>query len=468
MVPAVPDARAVRKAGSVRSTLQSFGLLLATLLLAVGAPGCEPRTTGAVKLMVRLPTERYTLANGLEVLLHTDHRVPYVRVLVRYDVGHKDDPPGRAGLAHLYEHLMFSAAKHIPPDDYLGVLERAGAKNFNGSTSKDETSYFETVPTAALDVALFLEAERMGFAREAITTAQLERERRIVREEYHQNTIDRPYGATYGFAIQALYPTDHPYFPSALDREFAAQVLSLDDVRTLGATYYVPNNATLVLVGDFDSDRIKSTIDRYFAALPAGTAPVPARKFVRPTAPRVFETRVAANVADQHVLLAWVLPAIDEDGFREHVMAAWLLSEQLWRRTKGRRAISLSPGVLSTECVIDLTVQGDVNEGLATFESVRDSLTATPDLPNWADQRSNVLASTLFDIESLEGRANKLADWQRDLGVADGAMTDMRAYQDLSLPRIQQALRTTFLRSTAAVLYVNPDGTAPVSGKVVQ
>ena len=438
---------------------------------------CAPRQDGGyVKLAIKLPTQTYQLDNGLAVLLHADHKVPYVHVLVRYNVGNKDDPPGRAGLAHLYEHLMFAAAKHLPPDEYLGTLDRSGATDFNGVTSRDTTTYFETVPTASLEIALFLEAERMGFAPAAVTTAQFDRERHIVREEYRQQTLDRPYGLVHWFATQALYPTDHPYFPGTQEEANAVDAITEAEVREFGATYYVPNDATLALAGDFDEEKIRPLIAKYFAGIPGGAKAPSVRHIVRPTSPRIHEVHAVANVDDERVVLAWAMPAYDDDGYREHVVAASLLGGYTGGRlrkkddplSKTGASYGVEPGALSSEFVIVMTAgPGSLDDLVGAFEGTQRHLRDADRLDSWGDEKSQILVNELFRIESLDSRAEMLLDYERRMGMVDGAMTDMLAYQGIELGRVQRAMSETFSLSQAAIVYVRKDPKAPVSGKVV-
>jgi zinc protease len=248
------------------------GLILASLGLNAGgrvsiaaqpAPGESRRPQ-----VPELKFEKYKLANGLTVVLHEDHKTPVVSVYVNYKVGSKDEKPGRTGFAHLFEHLMFQGSKHHDADYFL-PLEKLGA-DMNGQTAEDQTIYYETVPSNALELALWLEADRLGFLLATVTQAKLDNQRDVVKNERRQTVDNAPYGQTEEAILRELYPPDHPYHHSSIGSMADLSAARLADVAAFFQTYYVPNNAILCVAGDFEPARAKEWIERYFGPLPRG------------------------------------------------------------------------------------------------------------------------------------------------------------------------------------------------------
>jgi zinc protease len=212
--------------------------------------------------------EKYRLQNGLTVILSEDHRLPQVAVDVWYHVGAANQTPGHSGFAHLFEHMMFSGSKHAKDPDT--ILEQIGGSNRNGSTNFDRTNYYETVPSNELPTVLWLESDRMGFLLPTLDEQKLKIQRDVVSNEYRQRIENVPYGPTQQRVCDLLYPLPHPYYECVIGLVSDVQAASLEDVRDFFRRFYGPNNASLVLVGDFDPAVAKRLIDKYFAPIPRG------------------------------------------------------------------------------------------------------------------------------------------------------------------------------------------------------
>jgi len=224
-------------------------------------------------LAIDLPFTKRTLANGLDVIVHEDRHVPIVAVNVWYHVGSKNERPGRTGFAHLFEHLMFEGSEHYNAG-YFPPLQQAGAL-LNGSTNADRTNYWEVVPTSALDRALWMESDRMGFLLPALTRERFETQRDVVLNERRQSYENRPYGMVMMALSAALYPPDHPYSWMTIGSAEDIRAMQLEDVQEFFRTYYHPANASLVLAGDVDTERAFELAEAYFGEIPGGVPPKP-------------------------------------------------------------------------------------------------------------------------------------------------------------------------------------------------
>jgi zinc protease len=216
-----------------------------------------------------LEFDRYRLDNGLTVILHENHDSPVVAVMVMYHVGSKNEVPGRTGFAHLFEHMMFKGSAHVPDGDHFRLLQEIGA-NVNGTTSEDRTNYFEVVPSNELELALYLESDRMGFLLPALHQGTLDNQRDVVKNERRQSYDNQPYGTAYEKLSAAMYPPDHPYHWPVIGSMEDLSAASLEDVHRFFKRYYAPNNAVLVIAGDFAPGFARSCVEKYFGPIPGG------------------------------------------------------------------------------------------------------------------------------------------------------------------------------------------------------
>jgi len=228
---------------------------------------------------MQIPFQKKTLSNGLDVIVHEDHQLPMVAVNIWYHVGSKNERPGRTGFAHLFEHLMFEGSEHHD-HGFFPPLQRAGGL-LNGSTNADRTNYWEVVPTGALDLALWMESDRMGYLLPALSEQKFNNQRDVVLNERRQNYENRPYGLA-GIALSSMmYPPDHPYYWPTIGSAEDIRAASLAQVREFFQTYYHPANASLSLAGDVESEHAFELAERYFGDLPAGPAVAPVQMTAR-------------------------------------------------------------------------------------------------------------------------------------------------------------------------------------------
>ena len=243
----------------------ALALALAT---ALSAGAYMPSAVAANAPAVDIPYETFTLPNGLRVVVHTDRKAPVVAVNIWYHVGSKDEPAGRTGFAHLFEHLMFNGSENAP-GEFFTPFKAIGATNQNGTTNSDRTNYFENVPTTALDMALWMESDRMGHLLGAIDQKTLDEQRGVVQNEKRQGE-NQPYGQVWDELGKIMYPKGHPYHHSTIGSMNDLNAASLEDVKTWFRTWYGPNNAVLVLAGDIDLATAKEKVAKYFGDIPAG------------------------------------------------------------------------------------------------------------------------------------------------------------------------------------------------------
>src|SRR5690242_5212982 len=213
--------------------------------------------------MPQLKFERYKLQNGLVVILSEDHRLPMVAANLWYHVGPANELPGRTGFAHLFEHMMFEGSRNVPGNTHFHLLEAAGASDINGTTDFDRTNYFETFPANQLELALWLESDRMGYLPDKLDQANLSNQQDVVRNERRQSVENQPYGIVEEGMFHLLYPKGHPYYGDVIGSHEDIQSAKLEDVRNFFKLYYAPNNASLTIVGDFEPEHAKELVEKY-------------------------------------------------------------------------------------------------------------------------------------------------------------------------------------------------------------
>jgi len=291
--------------------------------------------------LIDLPYTKRTLDNGLDVIVHEDHHVPIVAVNLWYHVGSKNEQPGRTGFAHLFEHLMFEGSEH-QNSGYFAPLQAAGGQ-LNGSTNADRTNYWEVVPTNAVDLALWMESDRMGFLLPALTKERFETQRDVVLNERRQNYENRPYGLALMAIVASLFPPDHPYNWITIGSADDIRAMKFEDVREFFRTYYHPSNASLVLAGDMTTDRAFELADRYFGDLPPGVKPAPVHAVA--TAEGERRLLLEDRVERPRLYIGWLTPPMYAPGDAELDLCGDLLANgktaRLYRTLVYERRVAL-------------------------------------------------------------------------------------------------------------------------------
>ena len=310
--------------------------LVALLPLRAQTPGAD---------IPKIDVQKFILSNGLEVILSENHKLPMIGVDLWYHVGPVNEVEGRTGFAHLFEHMMFQSSKHTEHDAYFRTLQGVGASSINGTTDFDRTNYFETVPSNQLEVALWLESDRMGFLLENLDQAQLSNQQDVVRNERRQSVENRPYGIVEEGVVHLLFPEEHPYYASVIGSHADIQAAKLEDVRQFFKLYYRPNNATLAIAGDIDKAATRSLVEKYFGTLKPG-APVP--RVTVQTPPLTSERRavIQDHVELPRVYMAWLTPQAFKEGDADADIAALVLgggrSSRLYRKLVYEKEVAQS------------------------------------------------------------------------------------------------------------------------------
>ena len=305
------------------TNLAAVAMLLA-LVAPLGVSQVSAKEAVVKPPQIQLDFEKYTLPNGLDVILREDHRLPLVAVNVWYHVGPANEAAGRTGFAHLFEHMMFQSSGHVGEDLIWKYLEGAGASFINGTTDFDRTNYMEDVPSNQLEMALWLESDRMGFLTDKITPASLANQQDVVRNERRQSVENAPYQLVEEAMWHTMFPKGHPYYAWVIGSHEDVQAAKLEDVKDFFKHYYCPNNASLVVVGDIDKVKTKALVEKYFGTIARGE-PVP--PITATTPPITAERRVSMTdkVTLPRVYMSWITSPIFKPGDAEATVAADIL-----------------------------------------------------------------------------------------------------------------------------------------------
>ena len=442
----------------------------AATLQAASAPG------GPVP---ELRYEKYVLPNGLEVILHEDHRVPQVVVDVWFKVGSKDEEPGRTGFAHLFEHVMFQGSKHVGEDKHFAYLQKAGVSNANGSTSEDRTNYFEVLPSNQLELALWLESDRMGFLLERNGLQEtFDGQRDVVKNERRQRIENRPMGLVNRVTLEALYPPSHPYHHEVIGSMEDLSRASLDDVKAFFHRYYAPNDASLVLVGDFEPARAKALIEQYFGPIPAG--PPVTRPSAAPVALRA-ETRVAleAKVQQPQVFIDYPTPRSLSEGDHALDLAAQILAggkaSRLYKRLVYDLQIAQSvtaqqqSQLLQSVFEISATPLAGhtLDEIVRVIDEEVDALRAKAAEPREIERAKNQIEFDTFrSLEAPLAQAERLQIYNLQVGDPGYLARDIEGYRTIDAAAIQAAAAQYLRKDGRVVVTVTPNPEAPIMGRL--
>ncbi|ONI72123.1 peptidase M16 [Kribbella sp. ALI-6-A] len=409
------------------------------------------------------PLVEQTLDNGLRVVVSIDRAVPIVAVNLWYDVGSRHEPPGLTGFAHLFEHLMFQGSRNVKSGEHFALLESAGA-SLNASTFFDRTNYFESLPSGGLDLALWLEADRMGYLLDAVNQENLDNQRDVVKEEKRQSYDNRPYGDSYERLVRLAFPQNHPYAHMTIGSMEDLDAASVEDVHAFFRKYYGPNNAVLSIVGDVDEEEAFQAAKRYFGHLPAIPQPPPAPDGTIGPLQGVARDDVVEDVPSDLVTMMFRLPV---DGTPELDAAALALdvlaagqSGRLNRRLVRDEQIaqSVSGGALPLIGGVSFgTLTGIASDGV-DLQKVEDAL--LEEVEKLAadgiteDELATVQAQAerdwLEQLASCAGRADEISHHTLLFGDPNRINTRIDQLRAVTVEQVQQAA-TQWIRAEGRV-----------------
>ncbi|MCB1181940.1 insulinase family protein [bacterium] len=442
-------------------------VLLALVLVLAPAPAARAADEF---VLPELALETYTLSNGLHVILHEDHRLPTVSVNVWYHVGSKDEKPGRTGFAHLFEHMMFQGSAHHD-DDYFTPLQKIGGQ-VNGSTNTDRTNYWQNVPADQVELALQLEADRMGWLLPAMTQEKLDNQRDVVKNEKRQGE-NRPYAVAREALQRLLFPEGHPYRWTTIGSMDDLSAASLEDVQDFFRLHYTPNNASLCVAGDFDPARVKEWVAAYFGPIPPGR---PLERLTEWVPTLAGERRAVAEdaVDTPRLYMAWHTPGYYAPGDAEFDLLGAILAGGKTSRLHRRLVLELqiaqdvrarqrsrelggvfeieataAPGhdIAELEAVIDEELERLLDKGV-TGEEVELARTGI----------ETDFVRDLQEVGGFGGRADRLNRYHVFAGRADYLAADLARYRNAYAGAVGAWARRCLGRDNRAVLHVVPRG----------
>ncbi len=422
---------------------------------------------------LQLPYSQFTLPNGLHVILHEDHSVPMVSVNVWYHVGSAREKPGRTGFAHLFEHLMFMGSGHVPPGEFDQLLEEVGGNN-NGSTENDRTNYVIDVPSNALELALFLESDRMGYLLDTMTPKTVDAQRDVVKNERRQSVENRPYGIADSVVLtEMLYPEGHPYHWPVIGYMDDLTAASYDDVVAFFKTYYAPGNASLVVAGDIDVAKTRALVEKWFSDVKPG-APVTPMTIPGVALTSVQKKTITDRVQLPRLYMAWLTPASYAPGDASLDIVADVLAggknSRLYKRLVYDMQIAQNVSAfqnsqaLSSYFVIRATPQPGhtVDELQKVIDEEIAKLQNEPPTAHEVQRAINQFEASFYNrlerVGGFGGKADQLNHYYTGTGDPDWFNEDLARYRAISPTDVQAAAQAFLPRDRRVELTVVPEG----------
>ncbi|HCH64331.1 MAG TPA: insulinase family protein [Deltaproteobacteria bacterium] len=415
--------------------------------------------------------EEYDLENGLHVILSPDASVPFVWVNVWYRVGSKDEQEGLTGFAHLFEHMMFQGSEHAD-GDFFGPLQAVGAR-INGTTNFDRTNYFEGVPSEHLPLALFLESDRMGWLLPAMTPERLANQQKVVRNERRQRYDNRPYGKVRLWLNESLYAEGHPYRVPTIGKHEDIENARMEDVQDFFKKWYVPNNASLAIVGDFEPAEAKALVEKYFGHIPKGPQPIPVTH-APATLLDPVSVHYASKVPHHKVWLAWHSPKLYAPGDADLDIVSGLLSEGrdslLYQRLVKEKGLAKdvaayqSSSFLTSSYIITATAAKGhtTDEIVAEIDAVlQEFLSAPPSVEAVEDTKAQWEVRAYGGLQTISSKADKLNSYHVLTGNTGYLATDVSRYLAVTPDSVHQAAKMYLDVAGRVTLHVHPLGEAP-------
>ena len=440
------------------------------VLISLGAVAqtSAARTSPAIP---QINYQKYTLKNGMDVILYEDHRLPLVAVNIWYHVGPANEKQGRTGFAHLFEHMMFEGSQHVGPKAHFRNLEAAGASDINGTTEFDRTNYFETLPSNQLELALWLESDRMGYLLGTLDREKLANQRDVVRNERRESVENAPYGLVEEGLFHQLFPKDHPYYADVIGSHEDIEAARLNDVRDFFRQYYSPNNASLAITGDFDTAQAKALVEKYFGSIPSGP-PVPKINAVTPVITQQRRAVVTDQVELPRVYVGWLTEPIYKPGNAEGDLLAQLLgggkSSRLYKKLVYEKQIAQDVQVQNQSLVL-----GSVFEITATARpgvkpedlekaigEEMEQLRAEGPSQAELDRARNVIETRIIGglerLGGFGGVADRLNQYNHYLGDPGYLPKDIERYNSATVADLKRVAQQTLKPNQSVVVYGVP------------
>jgi zinc protease len=466
-----------------------FALLVAALATVVGAGAAVSQTeTASAAEKVDIPFEKTTLKNGLEVILHEDHRTPFVAVSVWYHVGAINEVKGRTGFAHLFEHLMFQGTPNVGDDNHIAFLEQAGASvragMVNGTTNEDRTNYFAVVPANELELALWLESDRMGYLMAGMTKEKLDEQRDVVKNERLQGVDNAPYGLAAEALWQKMFPAEHPYWGMVIGSLADLDAATMDDVGSFYDAYYAPSNATVAITGDFKPEEAKALLEKYFGTLPPWEKPVtreiPVPAIKGPV--RIDFDEKQGKLAQ--VKIAYFTPAFFQPGDADldvlsHVLSSGK-SSRLYRTLVDEMQVaqSVSAHQMSMGNVSVFEIEIMVRDGKNPEEALETTLAIIEEFGDLPPEEGKIVeavnaieTSRLFGLQkigSFSGKSELLQTYNHYVGDPGFVGKDLERYRQVTPDSIAAVIKAHLTPDKRAVLVAKPAVAAPTAAPAAE
>jgi zinc protease len=443
-------------------------VVLILALLPLSAIGSAQGSAEPGRAPLQVPYRQFTLPNGLNVILHQDKSVPAVSVNVWYHVGSANEKPGRTGFAHLFEHLMFEGSKNVKEGVFDTLLESAGGNN-NGSTTNDRTNYYEDMPSNALELALFLESDRMAYLLDTMTPQRVDGQRDVVKNERRQSYENQPYGMASIELDKMLWPASHPYNWPTIGYMEDLTAASHTDVVEFFKKYYAPNNASLVIAGDIEFDRTRALVEKWFNEIPRGAT-------VEPVAPPaailsgVQKKTLTDRVSLPRLYLAWLTPRLYAPGDAALDMASSVLSggknSRLYKRlvydtqiAQDVQAYQQSAALGSAFMIIATARRGHTAAELqkAIDEELEKMRREPPDAREVQRAVNQMEASFYRRMERVSSKADQLNGYYFAGGDPDYFAEDLARYTSISASDVQAAVLKWLPADRRVELVVEPE-----------
>jgi zinc protease len=422
-----------------------------------------------------IPIEQFTLPNGLRVVLSEDHTAPLVAVNLWYHVGSANERHGRTGFAHLFEHMLFQGSVDVGANEHFELIQRAGG-TLNGSTWLDRTNYFETVPSNQLELALWLEGNRMGYLLPAMTQQKLDTQRDVVQNERRWSMDNQPYGSWWERLPALCYPMDHPFHHSLIGSMADLDAASLDDIAHFFRTYYTPDNAVLSIAGDFDRDEAQAMVQRHFGPIPAGTGkpPLPDMQ-LPPTFGGALREVVPDDVMLSRMFLAFRSPVFGSDEYYAASVAGAILGlrkgSRLYRVLVREQQVAAEVQAFTYDLtkgsdllVVDVTARPETSVELLerAVHAEIDRMLEGGVLQSEVDRAVTLVETELIvALQSAGDRADRLSMFTTYFGDPGLVNEQARRYRAVTAAQVSAFVRERLVRDNrASLLYVPRDSDA--------